>query len=195
MLITADTVNTIFALTQKDFYYKEVLSKYFKRKAERQEFESELWLYLFENPLKTIEVFNNGFFKYWFIAIVKKQVVSNKSSWHYQFRKQNFLLYDNPPEAGEEQNLYLQQEEQKEFEDEKQNKIRVVKEALNFYYKHDPFFLKEGKIFEMYFFDNLSAREIAEKIKGINHKTVWEHINYATVLVKHYIKKHHNKNI
>ena len=112
MFISADTANRVYELACKDFIYKEVLRKYFPNKSVRQEFENEAWLYLLEHPEKTVEVWNQKWFHYYFIALVKNQVLSNSSNWHLNFRKSKHELMDVMPEETVEDNHFHEQDEQ-----------------------------------------------------------------------------------
>ena len=190
MFITADTVHLIFNLIQKEYIYEEVLRKYFPKKDIRDEFYNEMWLYFFEHPDRIVEVWNKKQFKYYYIGLIKNQVLSNSSSWHLNFRKPQQSLMEHLPEDTEEYN-YFQEEEEQEEKEKKKFKLRVIEEALQHFQKLDPKFKPSADIFRLYYYENMSIREIGKKFFDSPPTTIFEHLKEAEVLVKHYKNKYH----
>ena len=190
LFITAGTANKVYELATKEFVYQEVLRKYFPNKKVRVEFEQEAWLYMLEHPEKIIDVWNKKFFIYYFISMVKNQVLSNSSSWHIKFRKTQYQLVEILPEESEEQNPFQNEEEQEKI-NIKLKKIQLVEEALQHFMRIEPRHKPSIDMFRLYYYENLSIRDISKKFFNTSITTCWEHVEEAKVLVKWYIKKYY----
>jgi DNA-directed RNA polymerase specialized sigma24 family protein len=173
----------------KDFIYEEVLRKYFPKKEIRSEFEQEIWLYLLENPDKTLEVYNAKYFKYYFISIVKRQVISNSSNWHVNFRKPNMDITDTILEQGEEYNPLETEEQQIKLLD-KETKLQLVEDALNHFQQRDKEFKVSADFFRCHYYEGMSIRQISKKFFNTPPTTVFENIHKASTLIKHYYRKY-----
>jgi RNA polymerase sigma factor (sigma-70 family) len=190
MFISASCINDIINSIQSEYIYKEALIKYFPKKEIRDEFSQEAYLYILERPEHMIDIFNKRYFKYWFLNMVKNQVMSNSSSWHLNFRKPQQQLMENPPEETEEYN-YFQEEDDKEEKEKKQLKLRIVEQAIAHFQKLDPKSKSSFDIFKLYYYEHLSIREISKRFFDTPSSTIWEHLKEAEVLIKHYINKYH----
>lgn len=190
--MSAKTVHEVFDMTRKDFIYDEVLKKYFPKKEIRDEFHNHLWLQFFENSGSTVNAHNNKYFKYYFIAAVKNQVISNSSNWHNTFRKPQFELREELPEETEEFNHFQDEEEEREKEIKK-NKIALVNDALNHFLRLDPNFKVSRDMFKAHYEDGLSIRQISKKFFGTPPTSCYEYIKNAEALIQHYIRKHGHK--
>lgn len=191
MFISAATANKVYELASKDFIYKEVLRKYFPNKSMRTEFEQEAWLYLLEHPDKTVEVWNKKFFHYYFIALVKNQVLSNSSNWHLNFRKYKHELLDIMPEESIEENPFQEQDD-KITKAVKEKKLEIIDAALNHFLRLDPYFKPSADVFRLHYYEGMSIRQISKQFYDEPTTSVWELIKNAEVLVKGYVRKYHS---
>lgn len=192
VFLTADTANKVYELASKDFIFEEVLRKYFPNKKIREEFTNEIWLYLLEHPDRTVQVWNQRYFKYYFIGMVKNQVLSNSSSWHLNFRKTQYQLPEIMPEQSCDYDAFKKEENQID-QMVKLKKIELINNAISHYLKINPHFKPSADIFILYYFEGLSIRQISESFFSTPPTTIWEHLKEAEVLVKFYIRKYHPK--
>ena len=191
--MSAATIQQVYDLMQKDFVYKEVLYKYFPKKDIRDEFNQELILYIFEHPERIIEVWNSKSFKYYYIGLVKNQVLSNDSNWHNKFRKPQQQLIDELPEQTEEPD-YFEEEEIQEQKEKKKIKLRIIEQAIAHFLKLNPKSKSSFDIFKLYYYENLSIREISKRFFNTPPTTIFDHLKEAEVLIKWYVEKY-NKHI
>jgi RNA polymerase sigma factor (sigma-70 family) len=190
MFISASCINDIVNSIQKEYIYKEALLKYFPKKEIREEFFQEAMLYILERPEHMIEIYNAKYFKYWFLNMVKNQVISNNSDWHRNFRKPLTQLTDNLPEETEEPNHFEQEEIEYEHK-KKKFKLKLINQALDHYMNLDPTFKADGLIFHMYYIDGLTMRQISDKMFDTPLTTIYRSIQSTEHMVRWYIKKHH----
>ncbi len=190
MFISAATIYVVFELMQKDFFYEEMLRKYFSKKDTREEFNQELMVFLFENPDKITDIWNKKYFKYYYLSVVKNQVMSSTSSWHKNFRKPLNQLVDSIPEQTEEVNFFIEEEL---LEKEKLNKKKIIciNKALNHFEALDPWFKTNSVFFKEYYIKNLNIRDISKKYKA-SSSTVHRQIHEAKHMVRWWIKKYNN---
>lgn len=192
MFLTADTVHKIFTFTEADSFFEEMLRKFLPKKSERMEFKNELWLYLFEHPEKTIESWNNKYFKYFFVSILQRQIKSTTSNWHINFRKNKHQLVDFVPEqeSKDPDSDELWKQELTRCKQLKLIKRDSLEEALNHYERIDPPFKFEATVFRLYFFDGLNLREIAKRYNNhLNITTFSLAIKSACTMIHWYFKK------
>lgn len=176
---------------ESDFFYSEVLSKFLPKKDIRDEFKQEIYLYLLEHPERILEVYNKQYFKYYFINLVKQQVLSSTSSWHKTFRRNDFINYtDAPLDMEDDTNVYAEIESLKK---EKLNKKRItaINKALNHYEQLNPWFKTNSVFFKEHFIEGLSFREISKKYHNTPISTIHYAIREAVILVRWHITKHH----
>lgn len=189
MFISASCVNDIIMIMEKEFLYEEVFRKFFPKKEIRDEFKQETYLYILEHPERIIQVYNEKWFKYYFISMVKKQVQSNSSSWHLNFRKHSMDLNNEMKEMAEEDNFFAFEEE-KLNEKIKKTKVKLINEALNHYTKLDPMFKPSADFFKEHYVKGMTIRAIGEKYYNTPPTSVYERIREAKEKVRYYIRKH-----
>ena len=198
MFLTAATINEIYNLCQKERIYEEILKRFFPKKNDLNEFRQHLWLQISEQPRdKIIYAWNNHYFKYLYTRILTNQVNSSTSSWIKQTQpnKHYDLIEDYQPFF----NIYQEVEDLAEVRLlEIETKKDLTIQALNHYLRVDPQFFVEKKMFEEYYFNNKSFRQIeAESTlingKKINYVAIRKCVEYAELLVKTYIKKQNKK--
>lgn len=189
IVVTADTVHKIFELTQKDLIYEEVLRKFFPRKDIRDEFKSELWLYFFEHPEPVIKAFNQKYFRYYFVSIVKNQAISNSKNWFSSYSPHKPILMETLPEESEEINPF--EIEDMLYEKEvKIKKVKAVEDAIAHYLRLEPRLKPEFDVFKMYYFEHMTMREISKHMFNIPLSDVYLYIRSAEERIKRYMFKH-----
>lgn len=191
MFLSADTIYTMFNMMQKDNFFNEVLCKYLPKKDIREEFNQELNVYLFENPDKMVGIWNQKYFKYYYINLVKNQIISSSSPWHKKFRKPNFELMEKMPEESEEMECFAF-EEYKLNSKIRKTKIKLINKAIKHYLEIDPAFKPNADFFKEHYINGLSIRAIGKKYFNTPHSVVHEYIQEAKIKIKFYIKKHHS---
>lgn len=189
MFISASCVNDIIMVMEKEFLYDEVFRKFFPNKDTRDEFKQETYLYILEHPERVVQVYNEKWFRYWFIAMVKQQVQSNSSSWHINFRKPLMNLSNEVRETGEEEDFFAFENELRN-EKIKKTKIKLINEALNHYIKIDPMFKPSADFFKEHYVKGMTIRAIGEKYYNTPPTSVYARIREAKEKIKYYIKKH-----
>lgn len=189
--ISADTIYTMFNLMQKDSFFDEVLSKYFPKKEIKEEFSQELYMYIFEHPDKMVSIWNQHYFRYYFINMIKNQVISSSSKWHKNFRRNNIINYtDAPLDTEDDTNPFIEIESiRKEKLDKK--RITAINKALNHYETLNPWFKTNAVFFKEHFVEGLSFREISKKYHNTPISTIHYAIREAVILVRWHITKHH----
>jgi DNA-directed RNA polymerase specialized sigma24 family protein len=199
MFLTADTINRVFELTQKEPIYKEILRKFFFDKKQREEFTQELWLSIFniDPPEKVVTAWNEKWFRYLFVHIIKKQVLSSSSKWNLnnRLRTSKEVIRERnedgePIEAGElDVYEFEEQENEREAKQLKSHKINLILEALNHLEQKNPQ-QNKGRVdlFKMYFFEGLTYREVSKKAHNIPLSSVWVEIKRTTRDIQKYIR-------
>jgi RNA polymerase sigma factor (sigma-70 family) len=190
--ITAATVHHIFDLIKNDFVYEQVLRSYFTNKSERDDFRNSLWLYFFEHPEPTIKSYNQKYFKYYYISVIKNQVTSNTKKWIDKYSINKPILMEHLPEIPEEQEPFLEEELSEEIR-LKNYKVELVKKAIDHYLNIDPKNKPEMDMFKMYYIDKLTMRQISKKMYNIPLTDVYRYIKSAEERIKWYIKKRNIK--
>jgi len=189
--ISAATIQQMFHLCQSDCIYDEALRKYFPKKDIRDEFSQEIWLHIFEHPDKMLEVYNKRYFRYYFLNIVRNQVMSSSSSWHKKFRKPNFELVEKLPEQTEEMECFIDEELERDIKIRK-TKIKLINKAIKHYMDLDPAFKPNADFFKEHYINGLSIRAIGKKYFDTPHSVVHEYIQEARIKIKFYITKYHS---
>lgn len=197
----------VFKFILSDKTYEEILRTFLVVKNERDEFRQHLWLQICQlSERDLVKSWNEKYFTYLYVSIIKNQIQSNTSSWQ-KIR----LKYDSAHKIDSESNDYstddiaatnrkkysyeedfTQSVEQNyidaELITEKKNKLLLINEALDYHIKLKPMFYLEASIFKMYFESDMSLRDITKKT-GIQTTSVFNYVKTAKQLIKQYIKQ------
>lgn len=190
MFITAATVHQIFDFIKNDLMYEEVLKMYFPKKHTRDDFRNSLWLYFFEHPEPVIKAYNQKYFKYYYISIIKNQVNSNTKNWiNCTYNEHKPILMDNLPEESEETNPFQQEDDFIERQI-KNNKLKAIDKAIQHYLSLDPTLKPEMDMFIMHYKEGKTMREIQKIMFNLPLTDVYRYINSAKLRIIWYMKKH-----
>jgi len=185
--LTADTLTKMFYLLSNDSFYEEILHKFLPKKDERNEFRQMLHLSICEMP-KVLTYWNNGFFKWIYIKMIKNNVCSSTSRWHYQMRKKDgFGLYEDI-ENFQIEEITEETEFEIELQDKIQNKINLIDSIVEQKTKEIPILIRDFKLFRMYYNENLTYRKIAKKT-GISLMAVHSYVKNAREIIQKEIQK------
>ena len=136
---------------------------------------SEIALNFLENSKKIEKIWQEKYFKYYFIVTVKNQVHSNTSSFHKNVRIYND--YGNLDNIDLEDDVTI--EDKIEFENKLAKINKTYKEVKKNYFQE--------RMWEEYFINDKTYRQI-EKEYGIDHCLVWNNVNTIKKKIKKIIK-------
>lgn len=152
-MISATTINEVFALFLTGATASEMFFKHLSCKDERNELKQFVYLILLERPQKTIDAWNAGYFYFYLSRIITNQLKSSSSPWHNQYRK-------NKCENIDEMELDIELEE---FEIDMPNLRIEIASIISAELKKNPHLLKEFIHFQMRFVDGMTYVAIAKK--------------------------------
>lgn len=151
-------------MTTRGSIYDEIMNNLLNPRTDlKPELISELSISFLENGEKIEQIYNQGYFKYYFINCVKNQVHSNTSSFHKNIRIQDTEIFDNYLEMGDDTDL--------EDKIEVEEKLNQIQEIYNITKKS----WFEDKMWEEYFVNNKTYRQI-EKEYGLDHCLVFHNV-------------------
>ena len=139
----------------------------------KPELISEISLGYMENKEKIEDVWEKGYFKYYFINTVRNQIRSNTSSFHKNIRITDYKTFDDGFELEDENN---DEDILKKMETEV--RIDVVKNVLN----EIPITWFERQMFVEYYMNNRTYRNIEEEYT-LDHVLVWKTVKKVREMV------------
>jgi hypothetical protein len=159
------TINNILKeITTSGSIYDEILSNVLYPRLElKPELISELSLSFLENKEKIEEVYEKGYFKYYFINACRNQVHSSTSPFHKNIRIQDYDFLTERVDIFDETDI-----EDKILFEEKLDTITSTYKII----KKTWF---EDKMWEEYFINDKTYRQI-EKEYGLDHTLVWHNV-------------------
>lgn len=159
-----DINEILIEITTKGSVYDEIINNLLTPRVDlKPELISELSISFLENKKKIEEVYELGYFKYYFINAVKNQVHSNTSSFHKNIRIQDYEFYEEFLDIKDDDDLDM-----KILFEEKLDKVNEVYKGV----KKSWF---EDKMWEEYFINNKTYREI-EREYGLDHCLVFHNV-------------------
>lgn len=141
----------------------------------KPELISEIALSFLENKEKIERIYNEGYFKYYFINVVRFQIHSNTSSFHKNVRIKDYDFYENITILDDDQDI-----ENKIIFEEKLDKIQKI-------YKNISKSWFDNLMWEEYFVKDKTFREI-EKDWDIDHVSAFHCIKKMKIKIKKNIK-------
>jgi RNA polymerase sigma factor (sigma-70 family) len=117
---------------------------------------------------KLLKTFNEGYFKYWAVNVLKKQYFSSTSTFYRTHKKYKTIIDSNAQaencieESNFEREMFLNQLEE------------FLENKMHWYH---------ATLFKYYYFENKSIRDIEKQTK-IKRSAVWDSINYSRSIVK-----------
>ena len=94
-MISATTLNDIVEYIHSNSEYNRIISNFIFKSGfvydYSNDIKQELYLNILEGPVKLIDMYNRGEFKYWFIKMTFNQICSKKSSMYSKFLKKNIM--------------------------------------------------------------------------------------------------------
>lgn len=180
-LFTMTTINEILTITfTKNSIYDEILNNVLKNKVHlKPELISELSISFLNNPEKIEKVFQDGWWKYYFIRSVTNQVNSSTSP----FYKMTVLL-DNPSVD----NISTIQTEDIEDKLIKETQHQQIEDAMN----NINVTWFDAQIFAEYYIEGKSHRAIEREFE-VDHCLSWTSVNKTRNKIKEYIKNNNKK--
>lgn len=185
--ITADTLNRICELVQKDTRYEEVLKKYFTKKQDRDEFRQHLWLQICQTDReKVIKAWNERWFIYFYTSLCNNQIKSYSSSW---YKNNNNKIFCYTPDYVLENNNEHEELYSDSYEFDKIEAKRIINEAIEYYKEKDKDFIYSAQFF-LHKLEGKSAKQI-EKLGyyDIKQQSIAAHIRYVKTLLSKYVQK------
>lgn len=151
-------------ICKKGSIYDEIMSNVLNPRLDlKPELISELALSFLENKEKIVDVYEKGYFKYYFINACRNQVHSSTSSFHKNIRIKDYEYIDNYIGLLDEDDI----DQKIEFE----KRLETIQET----YKGVKKSWFEDKMFDEYFGKNKTYREI-EREYGLDHSLVWVNV-------------------
>ncbi len=139
----------------------------------KPELISEIALGYMENKEKIEDVWEKGYFKYYFINTVRNQIRSNTSSFHKNIRITDYNTFDDGLDIMDDSN-----DDDILQKIEKESKIGTVKNILNTL----PISWFEHQMFIEYYFNNRTYRNIEEEYT-LDHVLVWKTVKKVREMV------------
>jgi hypothetical protein len=139
----------------------------------KPELISEISLGYLENKEKIEDVWEKGYFKYYFINTVRNQIRSNTSSFHKNIRITDYKTFDEGLDIMDEST-----DDDILHKIEKETKIGTVKNILN----RLPISWFEHQMFIEYYFNNRTYRNIEEEYT-LDHVLVWKTVKKVREMV------------
>ncbi len=154
----ANNRNDVLVITLTGQVYCNMFKKFLTNKNEREEFTHFIIHTLsYKDEDKLVWLYNNNQFNYYLSKIIYNQIKSKTSPWHQKFRiKESFNLVEEIPAI---QNTYTDSESHKQ-----DMKVDFVKNIVNKHINKSKDLRRNLEVFKLYYFDNLSLRNISEKL-------------------------------
>jgi len=170
-------INTILIeITTKGSIYDEIINNLITPRFDlKPELISEISISFLENKEKIEDVYERGYFKYYFINTVKNQIHSNTSSFHKNNRIQDYELYDNYMDVIDDSDI----DNKIEFEE----RLNLIDKL----YTNTKKTWFEATLWEEYFFKNKTYRQI-EKEYGLDHVLVFHNVKKIKTRIKKQLK-------
>ncbi len=141
----------------------------------KPELISEIGISFCENKEKIEKIYEEGYFKYYFIMTVKNQIHSSTSPFHKNVRLKDYEFIDNYET--------LEFEDEIEYKVTREENINLIEEA----------FLNVKKtwfqevLYNEYFYKNKTYKQIANEYE-INQTTIWLNVKDVRDKINEYIK-------
>jgi hypothetical protein len=178
------TRDEIFKEILNNKIYETILVKYLPCIDERNEFRQVLWVMLCEmKPERIEELWLENKFLYYYCSIVKTQLTSGKSKWYKKYRS-----------FGKNADIYSQTKDKRLDDVIEQididydnyvltNKLNLVEIAIQHHLQRDPHLRVDFDLFKMKYNDELTMREISDKL-NIPLTSVFKYVRNAEILIK-----------
>jgi RNA polymerase sigma factor (sigma-70 family) len=140
----------------------------------KNELISEIAIYYLQNSKKIEDVYNKGYFKYYFIMTVKNQFRSTTSSFYKNVRINDNNKVDETFQLEELEDEYGL-EYQNDMDEKWEQSIELRKTIKMNYF--------ESEMMRLYFDENMTYRAIAKEY-GINHTLVFKTIKNVLERIK-----------
>lgn len=176
------TINEILTTTFTDgSIYDEVMNNILKHRGHlKSELISELSISFLSNPAKIEKVYDDGWFRYYFIRAVMNQVNSSTSPFY-----KATSLKDNPSVD----NLSMLEGTGVEDKITKENQFKQIEEAM----ENITVSWFDSEMFKEYYVNGKSHRTI-EKEFDVDHCLAWTSVNKTRNKIREYIKTNNNPN-
>ncbi len=108
-----------------------------------------------------IDLYNRNEFLYYYLSIIKNWVFQKSSKWN-QLNETNKLDKNTevPDQLDEAEFRFLIEEEEKNQQRQKVQRLKLINEALQHYLKVDPDFLFEANVFKLHYEKQMNSKEI-----------------------------------
>lgn len=154
----------------KNSIYDEIIDNILYPKLEQKGgLLSEIALAYLENASKIEDIYEKGYFKYYFINTVRNQVRSSSSSFHKNMRLQNDIEINDIPEINDISQDSTIEEKIKFEEDLKKVKKTKAKCGITWF---------ESQMLKEYYDYNKTYRKIEEEY-GLDHVLVFKTVKKA----------------
>ncbi len=190
MWISAATRQQVLEMVSKLPVYEEILYKYSHKygKEIMNDFKQYIWLILCEKSDDYIlKAWNNKYFLYLYINIVKNSIKSDTSPWATAMAKDGKYDYIGFYQKEIEDTDTKLELEYIEDEHEREHSLNLIKNAKKAILKKNPRLYGVFKIFDMHFNDSLTYREISAKMNE-PLGSVHNNIHQAEAMIRHYIR-------
>ncbi len=184
------SLNNIYEHIYTAATFAAIISSYFKKKDERDEFRQFIILEITKVPEQLMfSLYDNDELKFYFASIVKNQVCSSTSPWHKQRYSSEIYSEDYSFDIPDEDEITTSSSYQKK---------RQVNKAINYLQGKNPKLMEDFDHFKWYYFDNKSYRQIEKMLREngtpINRHTIRTKVIRAEALIKNYIKNNYDNN-
>lgn len=165
-------------IMQKNSIYDEIINNLITPRFDlKPELISEIAISFLENKEKIEEIYQQGYFKYYFINVVKNQVHSNTSPFHKNVRIQDYEYNDNTTVLDDNRDI--------------ENKILFEQklELINKVYKDLKKNWFQSEMFHQYYILNKTYRQIENEF-GVDHILVFHTIKKLKTRIKKEVDKY-----
>lgn len=174
-IFTAQTYNNIIKRIQHNSPFKNI---------NFDDLKQDLFLYLLDDPGRTVEIYNKGQLRYWFTSICQRQLQSTKSKIFGRYlnkqQKQCELFEDTDAmnEDGKIDTSVFVQEYDLEGKIDSQDKFNYLLDLINNNINSSKQLKRNLTIYKMYYLDDLTIAQIS-KSTGIGQSLVFKYLKAA----------------
>jgi hypothetical protein len=179
-----EVVNAVFTASTYISIFNAVFAKSNFKEQDKEDTKQDLFLYLFDQPDKVVDLYNKGQLRFFFASICKRQLHSNKSKLfgRYISRQQGEcqLFEDNEEVSNEEMNETSHTSHFIDLDQliDNRDRFNYVIGKINQHINTSKQLKRNLTIYLLYYVDDLTIKQISEKTT-ISQSLVYKYLKQA----------------